>query len=73
MSIRSIVTALAGESKMTYQIKVLKNDNETTVLEFFSVNGNDAALMARNIRNETGLETRVYDAHGLRGIMDARI
>lgn len=58
---------------MTYQIKVLNNGTESTVLEFASSNANDAALMARNIRNETGLETRVYDAHGLRGVMDARV
>ena len=57
---------------MTYQIKTLSNGTETTVLELVSANGCDATSMARVIRNDTGLETRVYDACGLRGIMDAR-
>ena len=57
---------------MTYQIKTLNAGTETTVLELASATSRDAAAMARSIRDDTGLETRVYDACGLRGIMDAR-
>lgn len=55
---------------MAYKINTVAAGVETTVLEIVS-NNRDAAAMARAIRNETGLEVRVYDNLGLRGVMDA--
>jgi len=55
----------------TVRITSVINGIENTVFTIESDEPRVDANIARQLRNQTGLEVRVYDELGLRGIMDA--